>query len=250
MVCLQAKIDYLSGLLIELPEILDSLPVGSLKAMLSTSRSLRSLIHTFASRMAIATQKDASLLLCRTWPNLRHLQICGTLQCTHMQKLCKDSWSNLTSLNLSRAKLSLPCLQLLAQGSWQSLTHLNLSQNKLYGPHMKALHSGTWPTLKVLVLTECSLNRYSMSYLASGPWHQLEVLGLGYNRLTDAEIAKLSKAKWPQLKELNLTAGFSWLKAPAALQHISMADWPKVVQVSLCCNILNAANLSWLVQCP
>ena len=112
----------------------------------------------------------------------------------------------MTTLNLDRVSLNLPCLELLVEGNWPSLERLVLSCTNDHGG-MDTLRQGSWPKLVCLELMDCKMCSDSIAHLTAAAWTQLQSLNIGGSHLTAADIGQLSK-HWPHLRECQMDAVF------------------------------------------
>ena len=140
-------------------------------------------------------------------------------QITELQALTNGHWPHLQRLNIKyRAKLEMAAIRQLSKGPWSSLTSLDLSRNALSADAMSQLVLGKWPALKCL--------------------------NLSYNRLDTAAIALLTQADWP-LEDLQLSDNRIGVEA---MQELIQGRWPKLSQLTLRWNNLNAHTIAVLAQ--
>ena len=220
----------------QVPNILHALHVDARKALQSTCRRLRVLVHSNSSSLGIG-------------PAL-------STPATEARLLVHGEWRQLKVLSFRRAGLAAEAIAVISQGHWPLLKCLILSGNQIGTQGMENFSSqGAWPVLQVLQLRDvgmsepmmnhlidadlprlsnldlsCSSMEACISTLAKGNWPQLTRLVLSRSKLDSACMAQLVRGRWPKLTELDLSTNDMLSKAVGELKN---ATWP----------LLNTLNL-------
>ncbi len=239
------------SLLEEVPSILDYVTPKTMAALLSSSSSLRRLVHSSATAL---TLKKADLpvitaLVNGGWSQLKHLNLSRSLiDLSLMSALVQGQWPVLQSLKLVKCRLSYEAVRLLGDGEWSGLECLELGQNGLRLEAYVALGKSKWPKLRKLVLKDPQqpLDHEMCRELAKAEWPLLHELCLDFNEVNGECIDELNIAKWPFLEVLvasgltsaatislteskwqNLKALYieDWAGA-TAVEHWTHAIWP------------------------
>ena len=122
MWCCQVNPPSVVSLLEEVPSILDYVTPKTMAALLSSSSSLRRLVHSSASAL---TLKKADLpvitaLVNGGWSQLKHLNLSRSLvDLSLMSALVQGQWPVLQSLKLVKCRLSCEAVRLLGDGNGQ-----------------------------------------------------------------------------------------------------------------------------------
>ena len=234
----------LTDVLQEAPRVLQLVSPSGKKALLAVCKSLRQLVHAFASRVTL--QKDDSmqhLLGTAVGPHLLQLRLHGIkLTGTVVVEMYSAPWSALTSLTLCSCGLNGPIISKLAAGHWPALQHLSLSNNKLSTAAVKAMAGSNWPQLRHLDLSSNKLNASAISQLTQLRWTQLQSLDLDDNSdLDSCAIRKLSCGSWPLLRSLSVSGGFGL----GLLVPLAASSWPLLETVQIDCHYCAPQDISF-----
>ena len=132
--CCQVTPPSVMSLLEEVPSILDYVTPKTMAALLSSSSSLRRLVHTSATALTIkkACLPDITALVTGGWSQLKHLDLSRSqMDLTLMSALVQGQWPVLQRLKLVKCCLSCEAVRLLVGGAWSSLECLELGKNDL-----------------------------------------------------------------------------------------------------------------------
>lgn len=167
-------------------------------------------------------------------------------QIMEMQALTSGSWPHLQRLNIKyRAKLEAAAITQLSKASWSSLVSLDMSRNSLGADAMSQLVKGNWPALKQLNLSSNRLDTAAMVWLTQADW-SLEELHLSDNRIDLEAMQELIQGRWPKLTQLTLR----WNKLDAhTIAVLAKAEWP-LRQLELGQNSLDANAMTLLAEAP
>ena len=189
------------------PRLLELMPPEAKQALTVTSKSLQKQICASATSIRLISLSGLECLFkLGMASHLRSLTLSGLkLQLRHTHSLAAANLPCLISLNLSRTCLQTAPTAMLAAAKWPLLTEVDISYNGLLPGTCKAIASLSWPRL-----TNVNL---------SGNW--LDVI----------TFPPLTRAKWPMLKCLELKDNPDLCLM--ALSHLSMADWPCLLELTL-----------------
>lgn len=140
----------LSDVLQMAPPLLALLCPSALKALLSTSRPLRRLVHGHVSSISICTGPQQYFAQVKTltgggWQRLQRLKLLsGRLETSATTQLSRLT-SSLTSLDLSWNALDDAAMSQLVLGKWPALKSLNLNHNNLGAAAIFQLTQADWP---------------------------------------------------------------------------------------------------------
>ncbi len=246
------------SLLEEVPSILDYVTPKTMAALLSSSSSLRRLVHISANALTIkkAHLRDTTALVNGGWSQLKHLDLSRSqIDLTLMSALVQGHWPVLQSLKLVKCYLSCEAVRLLDGGEWSSLECLELGKNGLRLEAYVWLGKSKWPKLRKLVLKDPQqrLDHEMCRELAKAEWPLLHELCLDFNEingecidelnvawpllevlkatgLTPAATITLTESKWQNLKALYVE---DW-EGATAVEHWTHAIWPLLNKLSLC----------------
>ena len=225
----------LTDILHEAPRVLQLVSADDKKALSAVCKSIRRLVHAFAS--SITLQQDDTLqhlLDTAVGPHLCKLDLHGIkLSATAVSGLTSTPWPALTSLTLCNCGLNSSIISKLAAGKcWPVLQHLSLRHNKLSTAAVKAMAGNNWPLLRHLDLSSNKLTTIAISQLTQLRWSSFEALDLSKNPHLDSNaIRKLSSGPWPLLKGLDVggTFGLSFFA------QVTASSWPLLENIHINC---------------
>lgn len=228
----------LTQLLAEVPELLTYISPETLKALHTTSSSLRSIVWeavllTVQSISLWPAPKHISQLVAIDWPCLVKVSFQAPVTATAMALFSSGNWTNLRSLDFQGFGLHSACLRQLTASHLPALQDLNLSGTDLPGERMALLQHAHWPQLKAVWLRKCKLDYSSMTYFTAACWPKLDRIDLRGSLAFPIHLIQLAKGNWPELEHLTLPTvpGRLW-DYPNDWDNVSQsfdeANWPKV----------------------
>ena len=278
----------LEELVCQVPSLLDFAHPECLKALSSSSTTLRRLVHSHVTELTVLDLSEPSeaklletarLLVQGNWSHLRSLKLCfrrGHMSCQSKGILPLEWWQPQMAVQVRHpytASLSVDFVSQLRQASWPFLEKLDLSSN-LLGKHAIAeLVRANWSKLSSVDLSDTGLYTASMAKLVTAPWPLLHTLHLSRNNFTAAALKCLQHSNWPQLSCISLAsntlvhsaqgiahlcnAGFTHLQVlnlsgtqiePALWFSLSSGEWPCLHHLDLSNTSLNSAGVSHLAK--
>jgi len=278
----------LEELLCQVPSLLDFAQPECLKALSSSSTTLRRLVHSHVTNLTVLDASEPSeaqlletarLLVQGNWSQLRSLKLCfchGRMSCQSKDSLPPEWWQPRVAVqvrHLYTASLSVDFVSQLRQASWPFLEKLDLSSN-LLGKHAIAeLVRANWSKLSSVDLRDTGLYTASMAELVTASWPLLHTLHLSRNNFTAAALKCLQHSNWPQLSCISLAsntlahsaqgiahlcnAGFTHLQVlnlagtqiePALWFSLSCGEWPCLHHLDLSNTCLDSAGVSHLAK--
>lgn len=278
----------LEELLYQVPTLLDFARPECLKALSSSSTTLRRLVHSHVTNLTVLDVSEPSqeqlletarLLVQGNWSHLRSLKLCfcrGYMPCQSSESLPSEWWQTQAAVQVRHpytASLSVDFVSQLRQASWPFLEKLDLSRN-LLGKHAIAeLVRANWSKLSSVDLSDTGLYTASMAKLVTASWPLLHTLHLSRNNFTAAALKCLQHSKWPQLSCISLAsntlaheaqgiahlcnAGFTHMKVlnlsgtqlePALLFSLSSGEWPCLHHLDLSNTMLRSVGVSQLAR--
>lgn len=197
-----------------------------------------------------------------TWPQLTSLNLsANNITGAEVAELAKGTMPMLQVLNLSPVlqEWSSSLVQALAAASWTTLTDLNLSAARLDAQETFHLQSAHWPHLTKLNLSECLKRCYklpqepdvsayqqllvSYRHVSYGCWPKLVELDMSCNDITAATMALLVTGNWPALSRLKLQHS-----ARHFLGQLAAAQWPALQALDVSWNEISELELRELSQ--
>ena len=136
---------YLADLIQHVPDLVDCLHPGSIRALLSCGKDTRNVLSGRVAKIKVLLDKpdlrhgtalQTIKLLCRAWPQTLR-QGSDHLGLRTVYELIRAPWPELTSLALSR--LNKQALHLLISAKWSSLSTLHISDTVLTPEAVKTL---------------------------------------------------------------------------------------------------------------
>ena len=206
------------------------------KALLAVCKSLRLLVHTFASSISLQENDTLEhLVQTAVGPRLQDLDLRGIKLTTEaVCRLTDAPWTSLTNISLGNCSLDVASISKLAAGTWPLLQQLCLSQNNLSRPAIKAMAGmqAKWALLRHLGLSSNNLDAPAISQLTQLSWSSIAVLDLGDNPKLDAKaLQKLASGSWPCLDSIAISGTFG-LKY---FVQVAASSWPLLERVHVSC---------------
>ena len=278
----------LEELLCQVPSLLDFAHPECLRAMSSSSATLRRLVHSHVTELTVLDVSEPSeaqlletarLLVQGNWSHLRVLKLCfcrGQMSCQSNESLPPEWRQTQVAVQVRHpytASLTVHFMSQLRQASWPFLEKLDLSRNLLDKHAIAELVRAKWSKLSSVDLSDTGLYTASMAKLVTAPWPLLHTLHLSRNNFTAAALKCLQHSKWPQFSCISLAsntlahsaqgiahlcnAGFTHMKAlnlsgtplePAVLLSLSSGEWPCLHHLDLSNTCLDSAGVSHLAR--
>lgn len=226
----------LTDILHEAPRVLQLVSPDDKKTLSAVCKSVRRLVHAFASRITLQEDDTMQHLLdTAVGPHLLRLDLHGIkLTATAVSGLNNAPFTSLRSLTLCNCGLNGSTISKLVAGScWPLLQHLSLRNNKLSTAAIKAMVGSNWPQLQHMDLSCNKLTVSAISQLTQLRWSNLEILDLSSNPYLESNaIRKLSSGSWPLLKGLAIGGSFGL----AFFAEVTASSWPLLETIHVNCD--------------
>ena len=179
-----------------MPTLLELVPSECLAALIATSTTHRSQIHSYVTSIKISNPTHASDLISSTWPRLvkwtlvnqDNIKIHVTCDMTvaAASVLVKANMLREWHLFLEGCQLSAAAAAEIAKGDWLSLTGLYLRHTKLTRAVVHEVVAANWPALSVLFI-DMPVDMGILSLLFQARWPKLAFLSLYTERLPSTQ---------------------------------------------------------------
>ena len=211
----------LEELLCQVPSLLDFAHPECLRAMSSSSATLRRLVHSHVTELTVLDVSEPSeaqlletarLLVQGNWSHLRVLKLCfcrGQMSCQSNESLPPEWRQTQVAVQVRHpytASLTVHFMSQLRQASWPFLEKLDLSRNLLDKHAIAELVRAKWSKLSSVDLSDTGLYTASMAKLVTASWPLLHTLHLSRNNFTAAALKCLQHSKWPQFSCISLAS--------------------------------------------
>ncbi len=178
-----------------MPTLLELVPSECLAALIATSTTHRSQIHSYVTSIKICDPTHASDLISSTWPRLvkwtlanQDSNICVTCDMTvaAASVLVKANMLREWHLYLEGFQLSAAVAAEIAKGDWDFLVGLYLRRTKLTRAVVHELVAANWPALSSVFL-DVPVDMGILSLLFQAHWPKLTFLSLYNARLPSTQ---------------------------------------------------------------
>ncbi len=227
---------HLPDVLRQVPQVLNPLPVASLKLLQTVNKQCRLAVHHHVVNLTLCTHDTESVAgslsqLIIDWYRLQSLIILKPVDNTSMGLLTGANFSQMRRLELPYLDLSSVAICMLATGNWPQLQHIDISGNVVTREAISSWRMANWPELQTIVMQDVQIVQGQeagiMWQLARASLPSLTQLDLSQNNQTGAVVSQLALKQWPLLKALSIGAGVHI----SIFQSLRKADWPKALSI-------------------
>ncbi len=234
----QQAVVHLPDVLREVPQVLNSLPVASLKLLQTVDKQCRLAVHHHVVNLTLCTHDTESVagslsqLIIGDWYRLQSLIMLKPVDNTSMGLLTGANFSQMRRLELPYLDLSSSAICMLARGNWPQLQHLDISGN-VVSEEAISWRIANWPELHTIVMQDVQIVQDQeagiMLELKRASLPSLTQVDLSQNSKTGFVISQLALQQWPLLKASSIGAGVHI----GISQSLKKTDLPKLQALSV-----------------